>query len=110
MQALALCTLAVLVSGRQNFVMIGLNPSTPDESLDDPTIRKCIGYARRWGLGGLHMLSLSALRSTDPKNIMAAAEPVGPDNKKRLTGCFAKFSGLHQSCFAHGERIENIKI
>lgn len=59
---------------------IGLNPSTADEELDDPTIRRCIGYATSWGGSELYMLNLFALRSTDPKLLYSEAKPVGRDN------------------------------
>ena len=45
------------------------------------TIRRCINYAKRWELGGLQMLNLFAVRATDPKAMLAADDPVGPDNK-----------------------------
>jgi hypothetical protein len=48
---------------------IGLNPSTADEQQDDPTIRKCIGFARLWGNGGIVMLNLYAWRETVPKKM-----------------------------------------
>lgn len=64
---------------------IGLNPSTADETTDDPTIRRCIGFARSWGFGGLLMLNLFAFRATDPKVMRAAPEPVGPGNNLALT-------------------------
>ncbi|HDR1569813.1 TPA: DUF1643 domain-containing protein, partial [Pasteurella multocida] len=44
---------------------IGLNPSTADESNDDPTIRRCINFAKKWGYGGIYMVNLFAYRSTD---------------------------------------------
>lgn len=45
---------------------IGLNPSTADATLDDPTIRRCVNFAWEWGYGYLHMLNLVPYRSTDP--------------------------------------------
>lgn len=59
---------------------VGLNPSTADENTDDPTIRRCIGYADRWGYGGLIMLNLFAFRATDPTCMMCEPEPIGPEN------------------------------
>lgn len=59
---------------------IGLNPSKADETLDDPTIRKLIAFARLWGYDGLVMLNLFAFRSTDPKNLKTHRVPIGPDN------------------------------
>jgi hypothetical protein len=60
--------------------VIGLNPSTADEHADDPTIRKCIGFARRLGFGGLLMLNVGAYRSTSPKTWRNAIDPFGPEN------------------------------
>lgn len=50
---------------------IGLNPSTADENLDDPTIRRCTGFASRWGYGRLLMLNLFAYRATKPSDLWA---------------------------------------
>lgn len=65
-------------------VFIGLNPSTADETKDDATIRKCIAYAKKWGHGALCMVNLFAFRATQPKDMMAASDPVGPDNDRVL--------------------------
>ncbi len=68
-------------SATQNKVLfIGLNPSTADATTDDPTIRRCIGFAKAWGFGGLYMGNLFAFRSTDPRGLLNASDPVGPDN------------------------------
>jgi hypothetical protein len=48
-------------------MVIGLNPSTADERDNDPTIRRCIGYAKAWGFAGLEMLNIFSYRATDPK-------------------------------------------
>lgn len=62
------------------FVM--LNPSTADETQNDPTVRRCIGFAQREGASRLIVVNLFALRSTDPSALLAdmMADPVGCDN------------------------------
>lgn len=69
------------LTGDGTVTFVGLNPSTADETEDDPTIRRCIDFARRWGYAGLVMLNLYAYRATDPRVMFAAEEPVGnPEN------------------------------
>lgn len=60
--------------------VIGLNPSTADENADDPTIRKCKGFADRLGFGGLLMLNVGALRATNPRQWLKAPHPFGEEN------------------------------
>ena len=53
-----------------------LNPSTADEVVNDPTVRRCINYANAWGYGWLIVTNLSPLRATDPRELLATgAEP-----------------------------------
>lgn len=61
-------------------MFVGLNPSTADETEDDPTIRRCVAYATEWGYSGLCMTNLFAYRATKPADMMAADDPIGPDN------------------------------
>jgi hypothetical protein len=61
-------------------VFVTLNPSTADALADDPTIRRCIGFARAWGCGGLTVVNLFGLRATDPAQLTRVHDPVGPDN------------------------------
>jgi hypothetical protein len=65
-------------------VFVMLNPSTADALTDDPTIRRCIGYAQAWGCGGLMVANLYAWRATDPDELWAADDPVGPENDAHL--------------------------
>lgn len=73
--------------------IIGLNPSTADEKQLDPTLRKCVKYAKAWGFGKLTMLNIFAFRSTDP--YVLAKKPwgfdlVGPDNDFHIADVASK--------------------
>jgi hypothetical protein len=60
------------------FVM--LNPSVADGQQDDPTIRKCVGFAQRWGYGSLGVVNMYAWRATSPKDLDLTENPVGKKN------------------------------
>ncbi len=104
---------------RVAFVM--LNPSTADASVDDPTIRRCIGFARTWGYGSLEVVNLFAYRATSPQILRAAADPVGPDNEAHLLATRQKvtpiilawgnqgtFLGRNQTVLEQLVNIENV--
>lgn len=74
-------------------LFIGLNPSTANETEDDPTIRRCINFSKKWGYGGLHMVNLFAFRATKPCDLMRAKEPIGPDNDKQIK-ILARHAGI----------------
>lgn len=69
---------------KSSVTFIGLNPSIADDTIDDPTIRRCIGFATAWGFGGLRMVNLFAWRSTNPDALADVVDPVGPDNDEVL--------------------------
>jgi hypothetical protein len=53
---------------RATFIM--LNPSTASESEDDPTVRKVVGFAQRWGCGRIDIVNLFAFRATAPDDLV----------------------------------------
>lgn len=63
---------------RINFCM--LNPSTADAFKLDPTVRRCVGFAKAWGGGALEVTNAFALRSTDPAGLRHTSDPVGFGN------------------------------
>jgi hypothetical protein len=67
---------------RPRVMFLMLNPSTADAEHDDPTIRRCIGYAKAWGYGGLYVCNLFAFRATNPTDLLKATFPVGVDNQR----------------------------
>jgi hypothetical protein len=58
----------------------GCNPSKASRHQSDATVRRWIGFARRWGYGRIIVVNLFALVSTDPDELAKAADPVGRDN------------------------------
>ena len=76
---------------KKKVLFICLNPSTATETQDDPTIRRCVGFAKDWGYGGLYITNLFAFRATDPKNMKKETFPVGRDNNDWILE-------LHERC------------
>jgi hypothetical protein len=65
-------------------VFILLNPSTADEERNDPTIRRCIGFARDWQFGSVEVVNLFAYRATDGRELLMVDDPVGEENNHFL--------------------------
>lgn len=86
------------------FVM--LNPSTADAQVDDATVRRCIGFARRDGFGGIAIRNLFAFRATDPTALVGAADPVGPENDAWLSG-LARCRGTVVAAWGANGRLLN---
>lgn len=86
------------------FVM--LNPSTADEHEDDATIRRCTGFARRWGFGGVEVVNLFAFRTTNPDRLMKRmhrrfVDAVGPDNDAYIWGALKRCKEVIVAWGAH---------
>ena len=65
-----------------NFVM--LNPSTADADVLDPTVTRCMNFAKHWGYDGGYVTNIFALRATDPRELYKTASPVGCVNDAYL--------------------------
>lgn len=93
------------------------NPSTADATVDDATIRKCVGFSKRWGFGRLVVVNLYAVRSRDPKAVARTTDPVGPLNNYWITEALGESRQLicAWGCAQHmrgidGRIIEVLKI
>ena len=92
------------------FVMfIGLNPSTADETKDDPTVRRCIRYAKDWGYPALCMTNLFAFRATSPDEMKAATDPIGPINDCVLNNMAKSADIVIAAWGVHGGYMERDK-
>jgi hypothetical protein len=94
-------------------VFILLNPNNADAIHDDPTIRRCVGFAKARGHSELTVVNLFTLRSADPKALYAAADPIGPQNDLHIERAIAGASevivgwGAHGDLMSRGDAIMN---
>jgi hypothetical protein len=102
--------------GDRDLVFIGVNPSTADATVDDATIRKCCGFARRWGFDRMHMVNLCAFRATDVRELGRVQDPIGPDTDRHLREVFAGADLIVPAWGARGKlpvsldwRIEHVR-
>lgn len=90
---------------------IMLNPSTADANQDDATLRRCIDFSKRWGYGGLLVVNLFGLVSTDPRALLSHPDPIGPDNDQHVRNAIAVASlvvcawGTHGTLLERGDRM-----
>jgi len=66
-------------------LFIMLNPSTADSEIDDPTIRRCIGFARNWGFGGINVVNLFPFRATSPNSLFHQTNLIGNPGENTIT-------------------------
>lgn len=87
------------LGGSGTVVFIGLNPSVATADVNDPTVTRCMNFARAWGAGRYVMLNLFAWRDTDPRGLLKVEDPVGPENDAVL---LAETSGAKHVVAAWG--------
>ncbi|WP_309386052.1 DUF1643 domain-containing protein [Cerasicoccus frondis] len=98
--------------GKGDYCMfIGLNPSTADETQNDPTIRRCINFARDWGYDALCMTNLFGFRATDPRVMKEVSHPQGPENVATIRR-LAEDAGIVVAAWGvHGvHRMQNQRV
>lgn len=95
--------------GRVCWIM--LNPSTADAERDDPTIRRCIGFSRDWGYGGLSVVNLFALIATDPYELRQHPTPIGTETDRYIDSAVTDADlvvaawGNHGALFGRGYEV-----
>lgn len=86
--------------GGRPLVFCMLNPSAADAVKPDPTITRCLGFARRENASGIVVVNLSPWRATDPRDLDAArrrGEPVLAESENR--------SAMQRAALAGGGRV-----
>jgi len=98
-----------VVEPMRSLCFVMLNPSTADADLDDPTIRKCLGFAQRGDYDGIDVVNLYAYRATKPADLKAAHYPVGPKNDTWITAtALATFAGGGDVVCAWGQNASGL--
>ena len=86
------------------------NPSTADHEQDDPTIRRCLDFAKQWGYGRLLVGNLFALRATDPQKLRQHPEPTGgPDNDDTIMAMHEEANFTVAAWGVHGAHLRRTK-
>lgn len=93
----------VLAEEGKSVGFIMLNPSTADAELDDPTIRRCMEFARAWGGRELIVVNLFGYRATDPADLKKATTPIGPENDSAIDAALQRCDMVVGAWGNHGQ-------
>ncbi|MFK7929139.1 MAG: DUF1643 domain-containing protein [Myxococcota bacterium] len=86
------------IGGGAQITWIGLNPSTADAHVDDPTLRRILAFSKAWGFGTVVLVNLFAWRSTDPRALSTVPHPIGPENDTHLAAA-VRASAMVLACW-----------
>ncbi len=89
-------------NGSRLLHICGLNPSTAGHTVDDPTIRREISFAKRWGFDGLLKTNAFDYRSTDPDRMLTHLAPCSPDNNWWILECHKRADKSVAAWGVHG--------
>jgi hypothetical protein len=96
-------------ASKPQVLIVGLNPSIADAEIDDPTLKRCITFAKAWGCGGLLLGNLFAYRATNPRVLRQVSDPVGPENDVWLGRLRAQADLVVAAWGNHGNLYERAK-
>lgn len=94
------CSWGPLQSSWVNFCC--LNPSKADATVNDPSFTRMVNFAKAWDFGGLIVTNLFAFRATEPRDMRAASDPVGPLNDAALRAAYYQCAATVAAWGAHG--------
>ena len=98
---------AIAPLDRKGLVFVLLNPSTAIATIDDPTIRRCMGFAAAWGYRELTVVNLFAIRATKPKDlIQAETRAIGPKNQAAIQWACQAGRMVMAAWGNHGSHLE----
>ena len=93
-------------ASERRLLFIMLNPGSADESHNDPTIRRCMGFAKRWNFGVMEVANLFAFMTPYVAELRAAKEPIGSDNDKWIREALKAADRVILAWGNHGAYLE----
>ncbi len=89
-------------SESETLLLVMLNPNKADENHNDPTIRRCIGFARSWGFNRLEVVNLFAICAEKPRMLRDFKKPIGFHNDEIILERASLASALVVAWGTHG--------
>lgn len=97
-------------TSRQRVCFCMLNPSTADAGANDPTVRRCVGFALGHGFGSLDVVNIFALRSTDPAALSRHPDPIGPGNDRAIRRAAGRAHLVVAAWGNHGDLLRRGRV